>query len=266
MSQYTKTQNLFLSKNETTKVGKVNFWINVSLLSSFVIYQLWILLDGVFSLKFNPLVHIFYILSVIVGLFYLIIRGLKVYSSKYFPYISILVLIMVLLFQALATEFIGPLSLDALKIHALWIAPWNEESCRFISFVILYDLIRKGYSNRCSKILAFNIFHFAIFYLMHTQYNLLSLSIFLTIGVGMFFLTFHLVLMENYLIPIIMHSLYNYFILYYVNAIPPLIWCAIILLPYLISVPFYWFFIRKAPDSVSILRDSLRDQNFNSIV
>jgi len=236
-------QNNLLTRDNPTRFNRINLWVNVLLLSGFIIYQLVVMISDDNPLNLNPVKQIFYVLLVFTGLLYLVLRASKVNSTQFspiFPFLFFVATLVFLFFSALWS-----LPPGSLTISAIWFAPWAEESMRFIQFLIFYDILfyflnSRGVSSGWNKVIAFIIAH-VLFSLCHP----VSLERFLYTWVGMGILASHLILMENYLVPIIMHAFYNYLILIYVNAIPLIIWFVILLLPFLISVPFYVFLINK---------------------
>ncbi|HUX99426.1 MAG TPA: hypothetical protein VMV49_07735 [Candidatus Deferrimicrobium sp.] len=248
MVQNNQFQNFLLTRENPSKISKINFYINTVLFSSFILYQLTIMFSKDSPLRMYPLNHILYCSVVLFGLLYLIVRSSKMNSSSFSPNKTFLY------FIGFCTLFIiayaWPTPPTNLEIRALGFAPWYEESWRFIFFILFYDLFlyiidSLKISRAWTKLIAIILPQF-IFYFIHSQYNPWDLEIFLRIGVATFVFTSHLVLMENYLIPIITHFFYNYTTLIYANAIPFTVWCALLFFPFLISIPYYWYFVRKA--------------------
>ena len=123
-------QNNLLTTDNPTRINRINLWLNVSLLSGFIIYQLVVMISGDNPLNLNPLKQIFYILLVFTGLPYLVVRASKVNSAQFAPMVPFFFFIVsVVLFGI--TPLLGSWPPGSEITRAIWFAPWAEESHRF---------------------------------------------------------------------------------------------------------------------------------------
>ena len=85
MVQEKEFQNFLLTKENPSKISKVNFYINIVLFSSFILYQFIMLFRSDSPLRMYPLNHILYSSVVLFGLLYFILRSSKMNSSSFSP-------------------------------------------------------------------------------------------------------------------------------------------------------------------------------------
>ena len=183
------------------------FWIN----SSFYGYQLIFISLGIsyFIFRLSPQTH----------------------SSRYVPFlwflgINVVDFCLIIPFQFTAAE-LG----RAGGFLVVLLGPWGEESLRFFNFLILFDILSRFRrpASFYKMLIAFTISN-TLFYVGHYKvYAIWTLDIFLHVWVVFFFLSLSLVLIKNYLVALMAHSINNYWVLFFGEGNIPLGYSALLL-------------------------------------